>query len=96
MSAVAESIAAFAAHAARMRATRGWSLREAAEKAGFNASTLMRAEHGGDLTIGSALKIAAIYGTTVGEMLSQPSCEQCQDAPPPGFTCNSCGRAGVS
>lgn len=27
--------------------------------------------------------------------LSSPSCEQCYDMPPPGFTCNECG-AGAS
>lgn len=89
-----ESIAAFAAHVAKMRAARGWSLRQMAGLKGLNASTIMRAEQGRDVALSNALLIAGTFGVPLGGMLAVPRCEQCQDAPSPGFTCNECGAGG--
>lgn len=89
-----ESIAAFGAHLAKMRAARGWSLRQMSEMNGINASTVMRAERGNDLMLSKALLIAGTLGVPLGGMLVSPQCEQCQDVPPPGFTCRKCGTDG--
>ena len=93
---MAEDIAAFAARAGKMRAARGWTLRQAAEQCGLNASTVLRAEQGRDVVPSNALLLANGYGLPLGDMLRAPACQQCADAPPPGFTCQACGGEGKS
>lgn len=41
------------------RATRGWSMRQVAIKAGLGVMTVMRAEHGREIAFSSAARIAA-------------------------------------
>ena len=44
----------------RQRESRQWSLREAGEKCGLLASTIMRAEKGGDMALSNAVVLAAV------------------------------------
>jgi transcriptional regulator with XRE-family HTH domain len=92
---MAESVAAFAANVARLRASRGWTLREMGEMTGMSASTALRAEQGKDLYLSSALALADVFGVPLGDLVGEPDCAHCRDAPPRGFTCDACGAKGA-
>jgi hypothetical protein len=45
--------------------------------------------------IDEVARIADVFGVTIDELLMPPApCPQCDGDPPPGFTCNTCGRSG--
>lgn len=75
----------------REREARHWSLREAAEKAGVAAATIMRAEQGRDVALSNAIAFAAAYGVSMDALLAGSACEVCDGMPPDGFACLSCG-----
>ena len=76
----------------REREARHWSLREAGEKCGVNASTLMRIEKGtADPAFSNAIALAALYGLSMDALLAGSACGQCDGMPPAGFICAVCG-----
>lgn len=59
---------------------------------------MLRVENGGGsgygTTLNTAAKVARALGLSLDGLLDP--CGQCQDAPPPGFTCNTCGTEAGS
>jgi transcriptional regulator with XRE-family HTH domain len=47
----------------------GWSLRMVGEKAGTNAATVLRAEHGHEIRPSTARKIACALGVEVADLV---------------------------
>ena len=80
----------------REREARHWSLREAGEKCGMSASTVMRAEAGADMALSNAVRLAAVYGVSMDVLLAEPACGTCDGAPPAGFICSACGAGGAA
>jgi transcriptional regulator with XRE-family HTH domain len=86
---------------ARIRAyrkARGMSARQLAEAitaAGFPISraVLANQENGRVETIpvDQLAAAAQVFGLFISELFEGGPCPTCGDAPPPGFTCNSCG-----
>ena len=62
--------AAFGDRLARHRRDRHWSLQRAAIASGVGWMTIHRAEHGHDIRVSAAAKLAAAYGTTVDALLN--------------------------
>jgi transcriptional regulator with XRE-family HTH domain len=83
--------AVFGRRLQREREARRWSLREVAEKAGLNASTVMRIEAGNDASFSSAITLTRLYGLSLDALLAESACEVCDGMPPDGFACLSCG-----
>ena len=83
--------ARFGKMVAAERARRGWSMRELLAWAGLPAApaTVVRIEDGGGTRLDIAARVARALGLSLDGLLDP--CGQCRDAPPPGFTCNTCG-----
>lgn len=80
----------FGRRVAMARAARDWSMRGLCMKAGIpSASTIDRIEDGSSVSLDTAARVARALGLSLDGLLDP--CRQCQDAPPPGFTCNACG-----
>ena len=56
---------------ARHRADRGWSLKQAAAASGVPHMTIHRAEHGADIGVSIAARLAAAYGTTLDALTAE-------------------------
>ena len=80
----------------REREARHWSLREAGEKCGMSASTILRAEAGADMALSNAVRLAAVYGVSMDVLLAEPACKTCDGIPPAGFICSACGAGGAA
>ena len=65
--------AAFGRNLTTARWLRGWTLRQAALKAGLSWMTLHRAENGREITLTTALKAAAAYGVTLDQLTREPT-----------------------
>ncbi|MBC7273741.1 MAG: helix-turn-helix transcriptional regulator [Streptomyces sp.] len=64
------------AHLAELRAERGWSLGELAERSGVSRSTLSRAERAETSPTASLLnRLCAVYGRTMSQLLSEVETE---------------------
>jgi transcriptional regulator with XRE-family HTH domain len=87
---------AFGRRLQRERESRRWTLREAGEKCGMTASTIMRAEHGGDMALSNAAALAAVYGVSLDALLAEAPCAVCDGLPPAGFICSACKREAAS
>jgi transcriptional regulator with XRE-family HTH domain len=79
----------------RERESRHWSLREAGDRSGLSASTVMRAEAGTDMALSGAIRLAGVYGTSLDALLAEGVCGTCDGMPPAGFICSECGRGNV-
>lgn len=79
-----------------LRTERGWSLRHLGGLASVHEATLSKIENGADTTIGTAARIAATFGVPVAGLLRPFWCLHCLDAPPRGFTCDTCGVSGTA
>ena len=88
--------AALGRRAHDLRTGRGWSLRHFGGLVSVHESTLSKIENGADTTIGTAARIAAGLGVPVAGLLRPFWCLHCLDAPPRGFTCDSCGASGTA
>lgn len=84
----------------RYRLERGWSVQKLADAitaAGYRVerSVLANQEAGRKQTVPVDLVVIAalVLDIPVQHLLADAPCRHCQDAPPPGFTCNSCGEA---
>ncbi|MFD5566605.1 helix-turn-helix domain-containing protein [Streptomyces cadmiisoli] len=89
----------------RLRTARGLSGRRLAalvQERGFrfNHSSLSRMElginaKGGQraVTVDELVAVASVFGVEPQELLTEPKCVACFDAPPLGFACRSCGAA---
>jgi transcriptional regulator with XRE-family HTH domain len=62
--------ATFGYRLARERNTRGWTLRQAGDKAGMSWMTVRRAENGRPVFLATAIALARVYGTTVDALLN--------------------------
>jgi transcriptional regulator with XRE-family HTH domain len=83
----------FGARINRARKARGWSVRELAEKAGIKQSTADKIVSGAhEPLLGNAVAVAEALGLDLGKLTAAPSCTVCDGTPPPGMTCNACGR----
>jgi transcriptional regulator with XRE-family HTH domain len=83
----------------RVRAERerqGWTLRLLAARCRVNATTVLRAEQGHDVTLRIATALAAGLGLPLSILLAEPECAQCDGKPPAGFICSACGREGAA
>ena len=89
-----EATVAFSARLRVIRAARGWSLRELAEKSGVGPNTIFRTECGAGIYLDQAVLLAAACGMGLEAMTAALECGQCAGMPPSGFTCNACGTAG--
>ncbi|MGQ4428211.1 helix-turn-helix domain-containing protein, partial [Streptomyces violaceoruber] len=68
--------ARLAARLAELRAERGWSLGELAERSGVSRSTLSRAERGETSPTAAVLnRLCAVYGRTMSRLLSEVEAE---------------------
>lgn len=79
----------------REREARHWSMREAGEKCGMSASTVMRAEKGDDLWLSTAIALGALYGVSLDALLAETTCAVCDGIPPAGFICSACKQEGA-
>ena len=85
----------FGAHVYTVRAGRGWSMRQAAAKAGLaHAQTILRAERGDEIGLSTAVAIAGALGLSLDALGTPAACPGCDGRPPPGFTCTACGAEG--
>jgi transcriptional regulator with XRE-family HTH domain len=88
-------LAIFGSRVAHHRKALGWSLRDLGREAGgLSPNTTWRVEHGigNGVSLSVAARIAAALRVPLGELALPPACRQCWDCPPPGFTCNKCGK----
>jgi transcriptional regulator with XRE-family HTH domain len=87
----------------RLRKERGWLQEELGVKlGGWSKASVSAAERSVDsrrvrkFDIDEVISIAEVFGVTIDELIRPiPPCEQCGNEPPPGYTCNICGRPGV-
>ena len=84
----------FGRRARELREGRGWTQNQGASRTQLAPSTLCRIEQGHDTTLGTAARIARVYGVSLAVLLSPETCSNCHDAPWRGFTCQVCGLAG--
>lgn len=89
----------------RLREARGLSGRQLAARVqanGFryNHSTLTRMEAGSNgkgghpaVTVDHLVALATALDVRPDQLLTEPRCTACFDAPPPGFSCRTCGAA---
>ena len=78
---------------AELRA-RSWSSRELSRRADCSASTFTRLRNDEGTSLEVAARIADALGIPLGDLIAPVRCEACQDAPPAGFDCQSCGAKG--
>jgi hypothetical protein len=89
---------------ATLRAVRGWSQRTLAARTqtgvgkpvGFSTICRMEKAHDPDtkpvaVCVDDLVTLAAVFDVRPEQLLAEPSCRACMDAPPRGFTCNACG-----
>lgn len=82
----------------RERKRRGWSTRDLQHKAGISSPSLInRMERGiGKPGLFQAAQVAAAFGIPLDDLIAETFCQQCDGAPPAGFTCQACGSDGTS
>lgn len=78
------------------RESRGWTLRELAARCGVNATTVLRAEQGHDVTLSIATALAAGLGLPLSALLAELGCARCNGRPHAGCICTACGREGAT
>lgn len=61
----------FGRNLARHRQTRHWTFRQAAQASGVGFMVIHRAEHGASISVFSAARLAAAYGTTLDALLTE-------------------------
>lgn len=94
MTATDEYAVRFGRRVAQARAEHGWSMRELGERAGIAATAVMYAERGRPhTTLSVATRLAQALGVPLDQLVREPQCVVCDDAPPAGFTCNECKTA---
>jgi transcriptional regulator with XRE-family HTH domain len=77
------------------RKRRGWSQLRTAEAAGMaHGDGVFRAERGDEIGLSIAVRIGRVLGVSLDGLVTPPACGQCEDRPPRGFTCNTCGAGG--
>jgi len=89
-----------------LRASRGWSQRSLAARTqtgegkpvGFSTICRIEKAHEPDakpvaVCVDDLVALAAALGVRAEQLLAEPKCHACMDAPPSGFTCNTCGGA---
>jgi transcriptional regulator with XRE-family HTH domain len=90
----------------RLRRARGWKQAEVAEHMAaltgspWSAATWGAAERASEAgrtkswTANEIAALAELFDMPVGDLFEpQPPCRACNDQPPVGFTCNTCGAA---
>ena len=95
----ADLAAAIRANIWRLRQAADLTQAELADKARVSPKHFSQLERGllpGYPSLGLLVCVAGALGCTVTDLLAEPSCGACMDAPPAGFTCNDCGAGGAS
>jgi transcriptional regulator with XRE-family HTH domain len=93
-----EIVAFIGANVRRRRKAANLTQTELAAKAKASRAHLSQLENGtapGYPSLGSLISFATVLGCKVADLLYEPSCGTCLDAPPAGFTCNECGTGGA-
>jgi transcriptional regulator with XRE-family HTH domain len=49
-----------------------------------------------EISVDWLMAAAEVLGVPPISLLGKPSCEQCHDAPPPGFACTKCGVSAAT
>lgn len=90
----------FGANVRRLRQEAGWSQSDLAEAMtnrgyGMHQVTVGKVETAQRPTrLAEVAAFAITLNVAVEDLLQpMPPCEQCEDEPPHGFTCNTCGRS---
>lgn len=87
-----------AARVKQLRAARGLSTRALADLLqqkgrSIHDSAVSKIELGSRrITVDDLAAMLEIFNVSFEEMVKPASCSLCFDTPPPGFTCNSCGK----
>jgi transcriptional regulator with XRE-family HTH domain len=89
------------ARARAFRIARRWTQSDLAERLSAldwpltTATAISKMESGLRLvSVDEAFVLAEAFGVTVEMLLSPTGCDTCDDAPPPGFQCRTCGAEG--
>lgn len=87
----------------RLRLARGWTQEETAQrysavtgqpqsKASWSAKEQTGKARQAAWAANEVAAVSTVFGVPVGDLFDpQPPCRVCNDDPPAGFTCNSCG-----
>jgi len=95
----ADLAAVIGANVKRRRKAANLTQTELAAKAKSARTHLSLLENGrlpGYPSLGSLVSLAEVLGCKVADLVHEPSCGTCHDAPPAGFTCNDCAAGGAS
>lgn len=74
------------------RESQSFSLRQLGARSGVNATTVLRAEQGHDVSLGVAVALATALGLPLAALLTELECGRCGGTPPAGCMCLGCGR----
>lgn len=77
------------------RESQALSLRQLGTRSGVNATTVLRAEQGHDVSLGVAVALAAALSLPLAALLTELECSRCGGTPPAGCMCLGCGRRGA-
>ena len=80
-----------------LRKAAGLNTRTLSIKSGVSRSGLTLLEGGAVRNLPSLttlVKLSGALGCELTDLLREPSCEECWDFPPAGFSCNQCGKSG--
>lgn len=89
----------FAMRIRQHRLERGWSQAELASRmsklsGAWDQATIARIEKGARrIQLNDAFLMAAMFGKQVEDLLDEMQCEACQDFPPAGYACQTCGTS---
>jgi len=78
-----------------LRKAAGLNTRTLSIKSGVSRSGLTLLEGGAVRNLPSLttlVKLSGALGCELTDLLREPSCEECWDHPPDGFSCNGCGK----
>ena len=71
----------------------GWTQAKLAYMVQCTPTIVQRIEAAlGDPPLSVACRIAGVIGVPLADLIDAERCQNCSDRPPPGFTCNACGR----
>ena len=81
-----------------LRASAGLTGEQVAGAVGWHRSTLVKLETGKreTITVQELLGLAGVLRVPVTALLPDQGCSTCYENPPPGFTCNACGKLAAA
>jgi transcriptional regulator with XRE-family HTH domain len=81
----------------QLRIKRGWTQPQLADRLGMTTAVVLALEagrRGREFTVNEAMRLAAVFGVPLAEMMPPPDCPYCQDSPRPRTACLECGAEG--